>query len=179
MGGEKLTNEFKELVYLARKGDAHAFSLLYSQIYKELYRYARLSLRSREDAEDAVSEAVTDAFCSIGKLKDENAFRSWMFKILSGKCKRKIKDYYKSGGNFTENFSPSYTIDDDTIDIKNALSCLSDDEKMIISLTVYSGFDSNEAARILKMNRGTLRSRQSRAIAKLRYMLGVNKEEAL
>ena len=41
------------------------------------------------DAEDVVSDAVTDAWMTIGKLRSEEAFDGWVFRILSNK-KNKI-----------------------------------------------------------------------------------------
>ena len=41
-----------------------------------------------------MSEAVIDAYRTIGNLKSEDAFKAWFFKILSAKCKKKIKEYY-------------------------------------------------------------------------------------
>lgn len=69
------------------------FIELYTGIYKDLYRYALYILCNKEDAEDAVSEAVVDAYAEFDKLRDKAAFRSWIFKILSIKCKRKIRGY--------------------------------------------------------------------------------------
>ena len=54
--------DFKTLVKSAKKGNRHSFAVLYSQIYKELYRYALFTLRNQQDAEDCVSEAVIDAY---------------------------------------------------------------------------------------------------------------------
>ena len=73
------------------------FIELYTGIYKDLYRYALYILCNKEDAEDAVSEAVVDAYAEFGKLRDRAAFRSWIFKILSIKCKKKIRGYVNSG----------------------------------------------------------------------------------
>ena len=69
------------------------FIELYTGIYKDLYRYALYILCNKEDAEDAVSEAVVDAYAEFDKLRDKAAFRSWIFKILSIKCKKKIRGY--------------------------------------------------------------------------------------
>ena len=87
-----METDFKSLIKSAKKGDRHSFSVLYSHIYKDLYRYAFFTLRSSEDAEDCISEAVIDAYRTIGNLKSEEAFKTWFFKILSAKCKRKIKE---------------------------------------------------------------------------------------
>ena len=58
------------------------FIELYTAVYKDLYRYALYVLGNREDAEDAVSEAVVDAYAEFGKLRDKGAFKGWIFKIL-------------------------------------------------------------------------------------------------
>lgn len=68
----------ENLVKRAKEGEIAAFAALYEEIYKDLYRFALYTLRNRQDAEDAVSEAVTDAFASIGKLRREDAFRAWL-----------------------------------------------------------------------------------------------------
>ena len=50
------------LVKRAKRGDVDAFAELYGKIYEKLYRFAFYMLKNAQDAEDAVSEAVTDAF---------------------------------------------------------------------------------------------------------------------
>ena len=73
----------KFLVKLAKQGDVDAFGKLYEGVYKKLYRYAVYALHNEQDAQDAVSETVIDAFSSIRKLKSEEAFEGWIFKILA------------------------------------------------------------------------------------------------
>ena len=72
-----------------RTGDVHAFAGLYAQIYKDLYRFAVCTLQNLHDAEDAVSETVLDAFAQIGSLRKPESFKSWMFAILSVKCRKR------------------------------------------------------------------------------------------
>ena len=69
-----MRSDFSQLVRQARKGDSEAFAKLYSEIYKDLYYYALCNLNNQDDAADAVSDAVIDAFAGIKNLKDENAF---------------------------------------------------------------------------------------------------------
>lgn len=64
-------NDFSADVKLAMKGSTEAFARLYALVYKDLYHVALYSLRNSHDACDAVSDTVLDAFCSIGKLRDE------------------------------------------------------------------------------------------------------------
>ena len=83
-------SELQNLVLVAKKGDKDAFAQLYQHIYKDLYKFAYYVLKDDQDAQDAVSDAVMDAYAGISKLKNPDAFRSWMFKILSAKCKRGV-----------------------------------------------------------------------------------------
>ncbi|MEE0859176.1 MAG: RNA polymerase sigma factor [Acutalibacteraceae bacterium] len=162
--------DFKTLVKMAKRGDRHSFAILYSGIYKELYRYALFTLRNEQDAEDCVSEAVIDAYRTIGNLKNEESFKAWFFKILSVKCKHKIKDYYKSPPQDMY-FPDSFNTIDTNIDLKNAFFTLCPEDRMIISLTLFGGYTSKEVSKILRMNSNTVRSRYARALEKLRNMI--------
>ncbi|MEE1319164.1 MAG: RNA polymerase sigma factor [Ruminococcus sp.] len=168
--------DFKTLVKSAKKGDRHSFSILYSHIYKDLYRYALFTLRNSQDAEDCVSEAVIDAYRTIGKLKNEDAFKAWFFKILSAKCTKKIRGYYENPLLHNEQLQQtSFTYDlnnvDTSIDLQKAFSTLYPEDRMIISLTVFGGYNSKEVSKILKMNSNTVRSRYARALERLRVIL--------
>ena len=78
----------RQLIKKAKLGDTKAFSQLYAEIYKDLYRFALYMTKHTQDAEDAVSEAVISAYENISGLKEENSFKSWMFTILNNECKR-------------------------------------------------------------------------------------------
>ena len=86
-------DQYLELVRQAKQGNADAFASLYQEIYEDLYRFAVYILKDPVDAQDAVSETVTDAYASIRRLRKEKAFKGWIFRILSAKCKRKLKEY--------------------------------------------------------------------------------------
>lgn len=86
---EQKTSLEPELVKKAKKGDPKAFAKLYEQVYQDLYRFALYMMTHRQDAEDAVSEAVIAAYENISKLKKEEAFRGWMFRILTNICRKK------------------------------------------------------------------------------------------
>ena len=83
----------KQLAYEAKQGNKEAFGELYQEVYQDLYHFALYVLKNPEDAQDAVAETVADAYAAIGKLRDCEAFKGWIFKILSNKCKRKLKEY--------------------------------------------------------------------------------------
>ena len=65
------------------------FSEMYETVYRDLYRYALCLMKNPQEAEDAVSEAVIAAYENIHKLKKEEAFKSWIFTILTNNFRNK------------------------------------------------------------------------------------------
>ena len=157
------------LVKKAKRGDVDAFAELYAMIYENMYRFALYTLRNTADAEDVVSEAVTDAFASVRRLRREEAFKSWMFRILSNKCKDKLREYGRH----------PIELEDSAIEAQNICSTeegaivrklffeLSDEERLIIGMHIFCGYKSREIAEILHMNENTVRSKESRGLKKL------------
>lgn len=174
--------ERQRLVLLATRKDKEAFATLYEEIYVDLYRYAYYTLQNTHDAEDAVSEAVADAFHGIKRLRNPDAFKSWMFAILSAKCKRRLKEYTRKAVPLHEDMMEAQGIAacfsegeipraEDRQDIRAAMLQLSDRERLILNLSVVAGFTSAEIGKMLHMNHNTVRSVQSRALGKLKEYL--------
>ena len=169
------TKEMKELVLLAKKKDSRAFARLYEDLYTDLYRYAYYTLKNPHDAEDVVSDAVADAYYGIRGLRKPESFKSWMFAILSAKCKRKLKSYVNKTIPLDDSLSGDMWESSDNLDekqdVRQALLQLSDRERMVLNLSVVAGFSSAEIGKQLHMNHNTVRSVQSRALAKLKELL--------
>lgn len=177
---------FKELVKKAQKGDQNAFAELYSAVYKELYYYALTNLNSPDDAADAVQDAVLDAFVGLKNLKNEDAFRGWMVRILTAKIKRKQAEYVSERENLTY-ISAGHSADgDDDIDELNIpyreskyegielldhIENLSENEKICFSLNAIYGYTSDEISKITGINAATVRSYLARGKTKLRRLL--------
>ncbi len=171
-----------ELVRLSKLGNAHAFSELYESIYVDLYKYALYTLGNAQDAENAVSDTVLDAYAGIVRLRDEKAFRGWIFRILSNKCNRIIREYVQRRQNQAqypvEDMSQSASYSEGSIEnaenrtmIQTAFTVLSEEEKQIVSMTVFGGYDSLEIAQMMNLNRNTVRSKYSRALTKMKNFL--------
>ena len=141
------------------------FIELYRGVYKDLYKYALYILGNREDAEDTVSETVVDAY----------AFKSWIFKLLSIKCKMKLKGYVNKSVCLDETLdSQVYKDAEDVVgrvDLQTAFSKLDDRERQIIALSVIAGYEGEEVSKLMNMNHNTVRTVKSRALEKLRKML--------
>ncbi|HIQ97730.1 MAG TPA: sigma-70 family RNA polymerase sigma factor [Candidatus Limivivens merdigallinarum] len=162
----------KELVWRARQGDAKAFAELYRGIYQDLYRFALYTLKHSQDAEDAVGDAVMDAWKGIRKLKNEEAFRSWIFRILACKCRRKLKSYRNREIELTEDLESQDREIGEDLDVREAFFRLSGEERMILALNLFAGYSSREIGTFLEEKDSTVRSKQRRALRKMRTWLG-------
>lgn len=168
---EKFMNTTTELIRQAQQGDAHAFAALYESVYKDLYRFAVCTLRHAQDAEDAVSETVLDAFAQIHTLREAAAFKSWIFRILTAKCSRRIRQYQNAPLELDETIVGQMDTLHEQTDLRRALASLPEEDRLIISMNIFAGYSSQEIGVLLNMKPGTVRSRQSRALKKLETML--------
>lgn len=170
------------LVKQAKNGDTKAFASLYETVYEDMYRFALYTLKNPEDAKDVVSDTVLDAFSTIGKLKSEEAFRHWIFKILSNKCKRMLGSYRTRSEELTEEILETVSVSQKAVGevcpagrmeeaegvaIRSLFFSLSEEERLVIALHMFGGYTSREASVLLGMNENTLRSKESRALKKL------------
>lgn len=160
-----------EDVKLAQNGDTEAFARLYATVYKDMYHMAYYALRNNEhDASDVVSDAIVDAFSTIGKLKESCAFKSWIFSILSKKIKKKQQNYY----NYPEDIDEaklSSNFEYNSSELKDVLNTLPKDDRLILYLSALCGYTGKEIGEICGIKPSTIRSRLSRIKAALRLQL--------
>lgn len=172
--------EDKHLVISAKNGDSEAFAVLYGRYKDRLYRYAYYRLGNKADAEDAVSDCVLSAYRQISKIKRAESFTAWIFRILYCCCndiiKQQIDSRQSDNFDYAENMLTADT--DNTIEnaiekteLQQALAILSDDEREIVLLSVAAGFNSSEIANTCNLTAGSVRSKLSRSLKKMREFL--------
>ena len=162
------------LVKRSQKGDIDAFGELYEMYSHDMYNFAFYYTSSSYFAQEAVSDAVLIAFQNIKRLKKAESFKSWLFKILFNCCKQKQKE--KAIMSYQKEISAldGYTWAAETgekAELNMALSALTDEEREIILLSFACGYKSEETGKILSMKSATVRSKQRRAIMKMRTYL--------
>lgn len=171
--------ELEQLVERARQGDAAAFSQIYEHWQGELYKYALYILGNRYDAEDVVSECFIEAFRGLKNLREPAAFKGWIFKILSIRCKRRIGEFIRARNTLNvDDFlllpSDSPALDETSVEnvqLLKALEEIKPDERMILILSVVHGYTTKEIAAILGRPHGTVSARLHRTYGKLRNLM--------
>lgn len=156
--------------------DECEFTRLYETVYKDLYYFALYMMKNQQDAEDAVSETVISAYENIRKLRNREAFRNWIFKILSNTCKRRLmmrsqREKNETAEEMREKESFSENSYEEAQDVRNAWKVLTDEERHIVALSVFGGYNSREIGQMLAINANTIRSKRSRALEKMGKLL--------
>ena len=128
----------RQLIKKAKLGDTKAFSQLYAEIYKDLYRFALYMTKHTQDAEDAVSEAVISAYENISGLKKENSFKSWMFTILNNECKKILRKNGNTSNQVSEEDAKNLGAEEIDFaqrhDVKKAFESLEEEEQTIVCI---------------------------------------------
>jgi len=153
----------------------------YEKHYKQLYRIAYSYLRHKQNAEDALQAAYEKAFENQKQLQDPKKLRSWLARIVINECnqnhrirKRQTEIERKVEANSEFGVNSDYAI---SIELKDAMLLLSEEDRNLISLKYLLGYRQKEIADILDLPVGTVKSRLSRSIGKLREIMGGGDDE--
>jgi RNA polymerase sigma-70 factor (ECF subfamily) len=164
------------------------------RLMDRLYGTALRLTRNPADAEDLVSEAVTKAWANFGQLADRQAFPKWLFRILvntfisdrrrarrepcevvaEGDCEQPFSLFERLHQPFLLWWSnPEQELVNKLLreDIERALDGLADDYRTVVILVEINGHSYAEAAELLGVPIGTVRSRLSRARSSLQRAL--------
>ncbi len=170
-----MTNDEWILVGQAKQGNAHAFARLYERYYHDLYRFAYCYMQQAEAAEDAVMNSIEKAYVRLGDLRKNSSFKSWLYQITANECRaqlRKMPVYMEDATPPEPRYEESgYS----TPEIRELLSHLSEIERLVITLSVFSGYNSSEIAALLHKRPGSIRSIKSRALSSLRTQVEQSK----
>jgi len=124
---------------------------------------------NREDAEDMLQEAFTQAFRKIGTFRFESEFGAWLKRITVNTCinalnKRKVELIYCDElHNPIADQEQETPVEFTTADILKAMNQLPDGGRMVFSLYLLEGYDHGEIAQILNITESTSKSQFLRA----------------
>ena len=172
-----------ELVRRARLGDERAYDALVQAHQGIALRVAYVICPSAGDAEDATQEAFIKAWRALGRFDDGRPFRPWLLAIVANEARNRRRsagrvarmalracDDRASGGAAP---SPEDAVmaSERGRTLLAALERLGDADREIIACRWFLDLSEQETAAAMGCARGTVKSRLSRAMGRLRAIL--------
>ena len=144
---------------------------------QRLYRTAALYLGGESAAVDAVDEAVYKGFCACQKLRQPEFFDTWLTRILINVCNSELRRRKRelSMDELPETAQEQF----DALPLKEALRRLPRGLREVVVLRYFTGLTLEETAQALDIPRGTVSTRQKKALTLLRLELTDEKEDAV
>ncbi|EKF25954.1 RNA polymerase sigma factor, sigma-70 family protein [Mycolicibacterium hassiacum DSM 44199] len=157
-------------------GDRYAFEALFYRHHRQLYRLARLTSRDPDDAADALQDAMLAAHRGAARFRHDASVRSWLYRIVVNACLDRLRrnriqpttgllDDHCPVGDPTPHV-------DTAIVVEHALLRLPLDQRAAVVAVDMQGYSVADAAQLLGVPEGTVKSRCARARRKLAAALG-------
>ncbi|MDF2531754.1 MAG: polymerase subunit sigma-24 [Clostridia bacterium] len=163
------------LVRKAKQGDKEALVQLIMAEKQTYYKLAYVYMKNAEDAMDAMEDMIVILYESISRLKNESSFYSWSKTILVNCCKNSLKKKNKVVllEQFQEERQNSFTEEkDEQLRLEKHLSGLNSKQQEAIRLRYFMDMDYQSIAELLKVPIGTVKSRISLGLSKLKAVIG-------
>jgi RNA polymerase sigma-70 factor (ECF subfamily) len=167
----------RDLVERAMAGDHDAFSELARVSIGRLYAVARLIVRDDGRAEDATQETLVAAWSHIAGLRDPDRFEAWLHRLLINACYREARrDRRRRSIEMTvvtmETSQSDASLElADRDQLERGFRRLDTGQRAVLVLHYYLGLRLDEAAEVLGIPPGTVRSRLHRATEAMRAAL--------
>jgi RNA polymerase sigma-70 factor (ECF subfamily) len=185
MFASKSSNDDRDLVGRARRGDREAFTQLIVQYQVPLYNMALRMVGKPDDAADITQEAFLRAWEKIRTLR-EAPFKAWLFQIAANLC----YDHFRRGRRYgvmpDEETRPTSNVvlgiatpdpqeraeaNERTRLVRDSIQALDHDMRIAIVLRDVNGMAYDEIAGVLGVPLGTVKSRIARARAQVQERL--------
>jgi RNA polymerase sigma-70 factor, ECF subfamily len=165
-------------------GDTEAFGQLFLRHRDRLWAVAVRTLSDPEEAADALQDAMISAFRRAGSFRGDSAVTTWLYRIVVNACldrmRRKAARPATAGADERtldslagSHAAPDPSLDSDTaLDVMAALRLLPPEQQAALVLVDMLGYPVAEAASIVGVSDGTIKSRCARGRARLLPRLG-------
>jgi len=167
--------EIEKLIKQAKHGNKDSFTEAVLMVKDEAYKIAYCYLQDEQDSMDAVCGAVEKALNNIKKLRQPQYFKTWFIRITINESKKILRDKGKVIQLVEEMYTEEekYLDNEGTIDLNNCLQELEPHDRMMIYLKYYQGYTLDEIADLVKIPKGTVRTRIYTNLKRLKEKLEV------
>ena len=175
-GGMPLTERSdKELVRLHCEGDPDAFGEIFRRHRDRMWAVAVRTTNDRELASDCLQDAFVSAFRRADSYRGDAAVTTWLHRIVVNACLDRLRRERPTSP------LPEYDLADardahssaeTRLDVREALDRLPEGQRLALILVDMHGLSVAEAAQVLEVAEGTVKSRCSRGRDALARLLG-------
>ena len=160
-------------------GDPDAFGEIFRRHRDRMWAVALRTTRDPEMAADAVQEAFLAAFRRAESFRGESAVTTWLHRIVVNACldrlrrtKREVALPDADQGDLPDVHDHHHSVDV-RLDVHSALAQLPEGQRMALVLVDMHGLSVAEAASILNVAEGTIKSRCARGRDAMVPLLGL------
>ncbi len=179
----------RDLIRQCQKGDVQAFRQLVERYEDRIYGLACSILGDSEVAKDAAQEAFIRVYRALGNFEGRSSFYTYLYRITTNVCltfaqreqrrpdRVSIEGMQEASDMTLDRFlgtdEPQNDIERIGLreEIQKVLDYLSPEHRAVVVLKDIEGFSQEEIADVLDVSVGTVKSRLSRARARLRDLL--------
>jgi RNA polymerase sigma-70 factor (ECF subfamily) len=178
--GRPLEDEEPRLVAAAVAGDAGAYESLVRRYSDVAFRTAYLITGSAADAEEAAQEAFFKAHRALSRFRAGAPFRPWILRIVANEARNRRRSearrttmalrLIERGGSGDAAPSPEAEAEaaEERRSLLRALNELRDEDRQVIACRFFLDLSVEETADVLACAEGTVKSRLSRALGRLK-----------
>jgi RNA polymerase sigma-70 factor, ECF subfamily len=169
-----------ELLSAHANGDPHAFSEIVKRHRDRMWAVALRTLGDPDEAADAVQDAFVSAYRKASTFRGEAAVTTWLHRIVVNACLdrmrrksvRPVADDELIEAAERDSPLPDQTLEREvSMDVSAALKLLPADQRAALVLVDMMGYSVEDAAQVLQVPSGTVKSRCARGRAKLAPIL--------
>lgn len=173
-----------ELVERARRGDQSAYGQLVQAYQGIAFRTAYLIAGDAAEAEDAAQEGFVKAFYALNRFRTGAPFRPWVLQIVANEARNRRRSAGRRTGLVMRSAaqapsgeaapSPEAALisGEQHAELLAAVNTLHEEDRLVIACRYFLELSEEETAAALGWRRGTVKSRLSRALDRLRAQMG-------
>jgi RNA polymerase sigma-70 factor, ECF subfamily len=175
--------EDAELIARAKRGDVPSYEELVRRYRQVAFRTAYVVTRGSADAEDATQEAFVKAYYALRRFRADAAFRPWILRIVANEARNRTRSARRreslalrlaedrpSGASAQAPEAAALSADAART-LLAALADLPERDRLVVSYRYLLELSEAETAAALGVRPGTVKSRLSRALDRLRASL--------
>ena len=173
------------LVARARRGEAAAYEELVRMHQAIAFRVALVNAGDRADAEEAVQDGFVKAYRALGRFRQGAPFRPWLLRIVANEARNRRRSagrragmtlrviaWTAASGDAAPSPETAAVAHERRAELLDGLARLDERDRDVLVHRFLLELGEDETAAALGVRRGTVKSRTSRALDRLRAVVG-------